>query len=183
MRVFDSKIPDVKIIEPTIYEDNRGYFFEAYNALKFNEAFGFYPDFHQVNESFSKRGTIRGLHLQKEPHSQAKLVRAIHGKVIDVVLDCRAKSSTFGKHVCTELNSSNKRQVWVPRGCAHGFQVISEFCILSYQVDAPYNRDSQVSIDAFDESLEINWHKMPDVYMSAQDRLAVKFSDFVASTI
>ena len=152
MIVFDTAIPDVKIIEPNIYEDERGYFFEAYNAQKFEELFSITPKFCQINESFSKKGTIRGLHLQKEPYAQAKLVRVICGEIIDVVLDCRHGSSTFGEHVSIILNSTNKRQVWIPRGFAHGFQVLSDTCIFSYQVDNEYCPDSEVTIDAFDSN-------------------------------
>ena len=115
MRVFDTEIPDVKIIEPTIFDDERGYFFEAYNAKKFEELMGFCPHFCQSNESYSKKGTIRGLHLQTEPHAQAKLVRVITGEVIDVVVDCR---NEFKKPVETHQNkwiSKNKRQLWMPQ--------------------------------------------------------------------
>jgi dTDP-4-dehydrorhamnose 3,5-epimerase len=179
MKVFDTEIPDVKIIEPTVYKDDRGYFFEAYNAQKFEKLMGFCPNFCQSNESYSKQGTIRGLHLQKEPFAQGKLVRVVSGEVLDVVLDCRKGSKTFGKHIKGQLNSSNKLQVWVPRGCAHGFQVISDYCTLSYKVDAPYNPRSQVSIDAFDKVLGIDWQKTPEFLMSEQDELAMSFADAI----
>ena len=179
MRVFDTEILDVKIIEPTVYEDQRGYFFEAYNAQKFKELMGFRPDFCQLNESGSKKGTIRGLHLQKAPHGQSKLVRVVDGEAMDVVLDCRADSPTFGKHICFELSSSNKRQVLIPRGCAHGFQAVSEYCILAYQVDTPYKPTSEISISVFDTQLGINWQPTTDVSVSNQDNLAMKFSEYV----
>ena len=179
MRVFDTEIPDVKIIEPTGYEDERGYFFEAYNAQKFEDLMGFCPNFCQSNESGSVKGTIRGLHLQTEPHAQAKLVRVITGEVIDVIVDCRKGSKTFGKHIKIHLDYAEKLQVWVPRGCAHGFQVISDHCIISYQVDAPYHPESQISIDAFDEVLNIDWQKTLKVQMSPQDKSAVSFNDAV----
>lgn len=181
MKVFDTEISDVKIIEPTVYEDERGYFFEAYNAQKFEELMGFCPNFCQSNESYSKKGTIRGLHLQKEPFAQGKLVRVVSGEVLDVVLDCRKGSKTFGKHINVKLNSTNKLQVWVPRGCAHGFLVISDYCTLFYQVDAPYHPLSQVSIDAFDKVLGIDWQKTSEFLMSAQDELAMSFSDAIGS--
>ncbi|WP_443645130.1 dTDP-4-dehydrorhamnose 3,5-epimerase [Candidatus Ponderosibacter sp. Uisw_141_02] len=179
MRVFDTEIPDVKIIEPTVYEDERGYFFEAYNAQKFEDLMGFCPNFYQSNESGSVEGTIRGLHLQKEPYGQSKLVRVISGEVLDVVVDCRKGSKTFGRYIKVHLDSKNKLQLWIPRGCAHGFQVISDYCILSYHVDAPYNPGLQVSIDAFDKALGIDWHKTPEFCMSAQDELAMSFSDAI----
>jgi len=181
MRVFDTEIPDVKIIEPTVYEDERGYFFEAYNAQKFEKLMGFCPNFCQSNESGSVKGTIRGLHLQKEHYAQSKLVRVISGEVLDVVVDCRRGSKTFGKHIKVHLSSENKLQLWMPRGCAHGFQVTSYYCTLSYKVDAPYNPESQVSIDAFDKALGIDWHKTPEFCMSAQDELAMSFSDAIDS--
>ena len=181
MKVFSTEIPDVKIIEPTVYEDKRGYFFEAYNAQKFEELMGFCPNFCQSNESASVKGTIRGLHLQKAPFSQAKLVRVISGEVLDVIVDCREGSKTFGKHIRISLDSTNKLQVWVPRGCAHGFQVISDYCTLSYYVDAPYHPDSQVSIHAFDKVLGIDWQKTSESLMSAQDEFGNEFSDAIGS--
>ena len=181
MRVFDTEITGVKIIEPKVYEDVRGYFFESFNAHQFKNLIGFCPHFCQSNESGSVKDTIRGLHLQKEPYAQAKLVRVISGEVLDVVVDCRRGSKTFGKHIKVHLNSKNKLQVWIPRGCAHGFQVLSEYCTLSYEVDAPYNPESQVSIDAFDKALGIGWHKTPEFCMSAQDELAMSFSDAIDS--
>ena len=179
MRVFDTEIPDVKIIEPTVYEDERGYFFEAYNAQKFEKLMGFCPNFCQSNESGSVKGTIRGLHLQKEHYAQSKLVRVISGEALDVVVDCRRGSKTFGKHIKVHLSSENKLQLWMPRGCAHGFQVISDHCIISYQVDAPYHPESQISIDAFDEVLNIDWQKTLEVQMSPQDKSAVSFTDAI----
>ena len=179
MRILDTEIADVKIIEPTVYEDERGYFFEAYNAEKFEKLMGFCPNFCQSNESGSVKGTIRGLHLQTEPHAQAKLVRVITGEVIDVIVDCRKGSKTFGKHIKIHLDYAEKLQVWVPRGCAHGFQVKSDYCILSYYVDTPYHPSSQVSIDAFDRMLGIDWEKTPEFLLSAQDKLAMSFSDAI----
>ena len=177
MRVFDTEITDVKIIEPNIYEDERGYFFEAYNAQKFEEVLGVIPKFCQINESFSRRGAIRGLHLQKDPYAQAKLVRVICGEIIDVVLDCRHGSSTFGEHVSVILSSINKRQVWIPRGFAHGFQVLSDTCIFSYQVDNEYCQESEVTIDAFDSNLQINWPLKENIILNKKDRLGVAFLD------
>ena len=178
MRVFDTDIPGVKIIEPTVYEDERGYFFEAYNAQKFEELMGFCPNFCQSNESYSKKGTIRGLHLQKAPFAQSKLVRIVNGAALDVVVDCRPNSPTYGEHLKIELDNSNKRQVWIPQGCAHGFQAISDYCVLFYMVDAPYHFNSEVSINAFDKTLGINWHDLSSVNISAKDRLGIMFADF-----
>ena len=119
------------------------------------------------------------LHLQKAPFAQAKLVRVVSGEAIDVVIDCRKESKTLGKRVKVHLNSTNKHQVWIPRGCAHGFQVISDHCLISYQVDAPYHPESQISIDAFDEALNIDWLKTPEVQMSPKDKSAMSFTDAV----
>ena len=177
MKVFDTEISDVKIIEPTVYEDERGYFFEAYNAQKFEELMGFCPNFCQSNESYSKKGTIRGLHLQKEPFSQAKLVRVISGKILDVAVDCRPKSSSFGKHVTVELSGVNHKQLWVPKGFAHGFQVLSDVCILNYQVDNFYNVESEITINAFDGFLGINWSIREPTLLGLKDRDADKFLD------
>ena len=157
MKVLDTEIPDLKIIEPTVYEDERGFFFEAYNSFKFEGAFGFRPEFSQSNESFSKKGTIRGLHLQKEPYAQSKLVRVISGEVLDVAVDCRPHSSTFGNHVAVKLSGDNRKQLWIPKGFAHGFQVLSDSCILNYQVDEPYNKESELIINVFDKQLDIMW--------------------------
>lgn len=179
MRILDTEIADVKIIEPTVYEDERGYFFEAYNAQKFEKLMGFRPNFCQSNESGSVKGTIRGLHLQKEPYAQAKLIRVISGEVLDVVVDCRKESQTFGRHIKLRLNSTNKTQVWVPRGFAHGFQVISDYCVLSYHVDAPYHPGSQVSIDVFDRFLGIGWENTSEFLMSAKDKSAMNFHDAI----
>lgn len=179
MRVFNSEIPDVKIIEPTVYNDERGYFFEAYNAQKFEEFMGFSPNFCQLNESGSAKGTIRGLHLQTGPYAQSKLIRVISGEVVDVVVDCRKESQTFGRHIKLRLNSTNKTQVWVPHGFAHGFQVISDYCVLSYHVDAPYHLGSEVSIDAFDRFLNIDWEKTSEFLMSGKDKSAMNFHDAI----
>ena len=139
---------------------------------------GFCPNFCQSNESYRK-GAIRGL-ICKKNHFRSKLVRVVSGEVIDVVIDCR-KGSKLGEHVRIGLDSTKKSQVWVPRGCAHGFQVISDYCILSYHVDAPYHPESQISIDAFDKVLGIEWQKTSEPIMSAQDESAMSFSDVIDS--
>ena len=175
MKVLDTKIPDVKIIEPTVYRDERGHFLEPYNAQKFREAFGFKPKFCQTNESFSKKGTIRGLHFQKEPFSQAKLVRVIVGKVLDVVVDCRLESSSFGQHVAVELSAKNFLELWIPKGFAHGFQVLSETAVLNYQVDAPYMPTTQLAINPFDKYLNVSWNRELNLTINDNDRHAAEF--------
>jgi dTDP-4-dehydrorhamnose 3,5-epimerase len=180
MKIFDTEILDIKIIKPTVYEDERGYFFEAYNAHEFEELMGFYPSFCQSNESFSKKGTIRGLHLQKEPYAQSKLVRVISGAVLDVAVDCRVGSQSFGKYVAVELSSKNNLQLWIPKGFAHGFQVLSETCLLNYQVDTPYNSTAEVSVNAFDTFINIKWHPSDELIMKESDRNAENFFDVIA---
>ena len=179
MKVFDTEIPDVRIIEPTVYEDERGYFFEAYNAQKFEELMGFCANFCQSNESYSKKGTIRGLHLQKEPFSQSKLVRVVSGEVLDVAVDCRWGSSSYGKHISVILSSENKRQLYIPKGFAHGFQVLSDECVLNYAVDAPYDAPSEIEIDCFDDDLDIKWRACEAIKMSKKDSEARAFSQII----
>lgn len=178
MRILDTEIAYVKIIEPTVYEDERGYFFESYNAHKFEQLKGFRPNFCQSNESFSKKGVIRGLHLQKEPHAQAKLVRVVSGEVLDVVVDCRKNSQTFGQHISVELSAENKRQLWVPAGFCHGFQVLSNFAILNYSVDKPYQPTAEITINCFDETLKIKWKRNIKALRSKSDVQGLSFDEF-----
>lgn len=178
MIVLNSEIPDVKIIEPTVYRDERGYFFEAFNVNKFEEAMGFIPQFCQINESFSKKGTIRGLHLQKDPYAQSKLVRVVSGKVLDVVVDCRKSAKTFGQHISVELSSENKRQLWIPPGFCHGFQVLSDFTILNYAVDKSYQPAAEITINCFDETLKIKWKRNLKALMSKSDEQGLSFDKF-----
>lgn len=140
MRFTEFKIKDLIILEPKIFGDERGYFIESYNQKKFEEIVG-KVSFLQDNESKSSRGVLRGLHFQKPPFDQAKLVRCIKGKVIDVAVDLRKGSKTYGQHLAVELSCENKRQLFIPRGFAHGFLVQSEFAIFSYKVDNVYAPD------------------------------------------
>lgn len=181
MRILDTEIADVKITEPTVYEDERGYFFEAYNAQKFEKLMGFRPNFCQSNESGSVKGTIRGLHLQKEPYAQAKLVRVISGEVLDVVVDCRPHSASFGKRVVIELSASTHKQLWIPKGFAHGFQVLSAYCVFSYQVDNPYNPGSEITIDAFDPGLDVQWPLKNEAKRSVKDGQGIYFEQLITT--
>ena len=137
MKFVNTPIEGLVIIEPTLFGDDRGYFIESYNKKKFEEAIG-NISFVQDNESKSAKGVLRGLHFQKPPYSQAKLVRCIEGKVLDVAVDIRDGSKTFGQHVTVELSGENKKQVFIPRGFAHGFLVLSNTAIISYKVDKSY---------------------------------------------
>ncbi|MGI6346849.1 MAG: dTDP-4-dehydrorhamnose 3,5-epimerase [Limisphaerales bacterium] len=156
MNVIDTNIEGVKIIEPKVFGDSRGYFFESWNKGKFSEA-GIHADFVQDNESFSSFGVLRGLHYQLPPYSQAKLVRVIQGTVLDVAVDIRTDSPSFGKHVSVELSGENKRQFFLPRGMAHGFVVLSETAVFSYKCDNIYAPTHEASIRFDDPELAIDW--------------------------
>ncbi|MDR2810008.1 MAG: dTDP-4-dehydrorhamnose 3,5-epimerase [Tannerellaceae bacterium] len=160
MRYIKTTIPDVWIIEPTVFHDRRGYFFETYKQSDFQKHIG-RVDFLQENESSSLQGVLRGLHYQLNPFSQAKLVRVILGCVLDVAVDLRKGSPTFGQHVAIELSSDNKCQLFIPRGFAHGFHVLSEQVVFIYKVDNPYHPDSERSIRYNEPTFGIDW-KIPD---------------------
>ncbi len=156
MQFIPTTIPDVVIIEPKLWNDPRGYFFESYRDDLFQQQNG-KIDWVQDNESYSTYGTLRGLHYQLAPHAQSKLVRVIQGKVLDVAVDIRQSSPTFGQHVAVELSADNKRQLFIPRGFAHGFVVLSETAIFQYKVDNYYNKDCDRGIAFNDPALAINW--------------------------
>jgi dTDP-4-dehydrorhamnose 3,5-epimerase len=144
------------VIEPKVFGDQRGYFFESFNLKVLNEH-GIHYDFVQDNQSKSSYGVIRGLHYQLEPHAQTKLIRALSGTILDVVVDIRQGSSTFGKKFCIELSDENKKQLLIPKGFAHGFSVLSESAEILYKCDAFYCPDSEAGIHINDPSLEIDW--------------------------
>ena len=156
MKFIKTKIEDLIIIEPTVFGDNRGYFLESYNQNKFEEIFG-KVSFVQDNESKSSKGVLRGLHFQRPPFDQAKLVRCIKGKVLDVAVDLRKGSKTYGQHVSVELSCKNKKQLFIPRGFAHGFLVLSESAIFAYKVDNIYAPDYDEGICWNDSILNISW--------------------------
>ena len=156
MEYIKTEIEGVFIIEPKVFNDARGYFMEAWKQQEFNEHIG-KVEFIQDNESKSSFGVLRGLHYQKGDLSQAKLVRVIKGKVLDVAVDIRKSSPTFGKHVMVELSEENKRQFFIPRGFAHGFLVLSEEAIFTYKVDNPYAPQAETGIRWNDPDLAIEW--------------------------
>lgn len=156
MKITPTSIPDVLIIEPQVFEDNRGYFVETYNQAKFEDN-GLKYNFIQDNQSFSQYGTIRGLHFQTGEYAQAKLVRAIQGTVLDVAVDLRENSPTKGQYVAVELSDTNFRQLLIPRGFAHGFAVLSETAIFAYKCDNIYHKDSEAGILYSDNELQIDW--------------------------
>tara|TARA_B100000780_G_scaffold79958_1_gene54346 strand:- start:1326 stop:1880 length:555 start_codon:yes stop_codon:yes gene_type:complete len=156
MKFTKTKIEGIIIIEPRVFEDERGYFLESYNEKEFEKAIG-KVSFVQDNESKSSKGVLRGLHFQKPPYSQAKLVRCIEGKVLDVAVDIRDGSKTFGQHVAVELSGENKKQVFIPRGFAHGFLVLSESATFAYKVDNSYAPEYDAGIRWDDSMLNIQW--------------------------
>lgn len=177
MEYRETKIPGVFVIEPRVFNDARGYFFEAWKKEEFEHHVG-KIDFVQDNESKSSYGVLRGLHYQKGEFSQAKLVRVIKGRVIDVAVDIRKSSPTFGKHVMVELSEENKRQLFIPRGFAHGFLVLSDEAIFTYKVDNVYAPTHEAGIRWNDEDLAIQWPIDPkDVITSEKDLKASRFTE------
>lgn len=170
MEYKQTAIDGVWIIEPRVFADERGYFFEAFKQAEFDEHIGHHVDFVQDNESKSSYGVLRGLHYQKGEWSQAKLVRVIRGRVVDVAVDIRKSSPTFGQHVAVELSEDNKRQLFIPRGFAHGFLVLSEEAVFTYKVDNVYAPQSEASIRWNDETIGIRWPiDVKDVITSEKD--------------
>ena len=169
MNITATGIPDIKIIEPKVFGDVRGYFFESWNEKAFEEQ-GICCRWRQDNESKSRFGVLRGLHYQAAPYAQAKLVRVISGAVLDVAVDIRKGSPTFGQHVAIELSGENKRQLFIPRGFAHGFAVLSDSAVFSYKCDNSYMPSHERGIAFNDPALGIDWKlDPPDVLLSGKD--------------
>jgi dTDP-4-dehydrorhamnose 3,5-epimerase len=178
MKFVNTSIEGLVIIEPTVFGDNRGYFLESYNKKKFEEAIG-KVSFVQDNESKSSKEVLRGLHFQKPPYAQAKLVRCIEGKVLDVAVDIREGSETYGEHITVELSGENKKQVFIPRGFAHGFVVLSESAIVAYKVDNSYVPANDAGIRWDDPTLNILWGvSESEVLVSEKDAKLPFFSEF-----
>lgn len=177
MNYIETEIQGVWIIEPRVFNDKRGYFFEAWKKEEFEEHIG-QVRFIQDNESRSSYGVLRGLHYQKGDKSQAKLVRVIKGKVLDVAVDIRKQSETFGKYVAVELTEENKRQLFIPRGFAHGFLVLSDDAIFTYKVDNTYSPESEASINWNDADINIKWPiEVSDILVSDKDNNASSLKD------
>ncbi|WP_418508825.1 dTDP-4-dehydrorhamnose 3,5-epimerase [Corallibacter sp.] len=176
MRLIETKLKDCFVIEPNVFADDRGYFFESYNKEKFNKALGQNINFVQDNESFSSKGVLRGLHFQKGEFAQAKLVRVIKGEVLDVAVDLRPDSPSFGKYESVVLTGENKKQFFVPRGFAHGFVVLSDTAIFSYKCDNFYNKESEGGLIFNDKTLNIDW-KLPEseCLLSEKDKILPTF--------
>ena len=178
MKIQETPLKDCYIIEPTIFEDDRGYFYEKFNEQKFAAETGMSGHFVQDNVSKSSYGVLRGLHLQKGNHAQAKLVSCLEGRVWDVAVDLRKESPTFGKWFGVELSGENKLQFYVPRGFGHGFSVLSETAVFAYKCDNFYNKESEGGVLWNDQELNIDW-KLPaaDVLLSAKDKIQPTFAE------
>ncbi len=170
MDFIKQKIPDVIVVEPKVHGDSRGYFVETFRQDLFEAAVGHKVNFVQDNESKSSKGVLRGLHFQLAPHAQSKLVRVISGNVLDVAVDIRQGSKTFGQHVAVELTADNKKQMFVPRGFAHGFVVLSESATFAYKVDNYYSPECDRGLAFDDPELNIDWQLPNDqLQLSAKD--------------
>ncbi|MDX8568452.1 dTDP-4-dehydrorhamnose 3,5-epimerase [Elizabethkingia sp. HX XZB] len=178
MKLIGTPLKDCYIIEPTIFEDERGYFFEKYNEVKFEKLTGLNGHFVQDNVSKSSYGVLRGLHLQKGEHAQAKLVSCLEGKVWDVAVDLRENSPTYKEWYGIELSAENRLQFYLPRGFAHGFVVLSETAIFSYKCDNLYNKESEGSVKFNDPDLSIDWKiAESDIILSDKDQNAPTFKE------
>ena len=169
MEFIKQSIPDVVLIKPKVFGDERGYFVETFQQEKFEEAIGYKVNFCQDNESKSSKGVLRGLHFQLPPAAQSKLVRVIEGQVLDVAVDIRQGSPTYGQYVKAELSAENKHQLFVPRGFAHGFVVLSETAIFAYKVDNYYSPENDRGLAFDDPDLNIDW-QLPNEFLQLSDK-------------
>lgn len=178
MRVEETKLSGCFIIHDTVFEDSRGYFFESFNKQKFDALTGTNTTFVQDNQSKSTRGVLRGLHFQKGEHAQAKLVRVLEGAVLDVAVDLRKESPTFGQYVAVELTATNRLQFFIPRGFAHGFLVLSETTTFFYKCDNFYNKESDGGLIYNDSTVNIDWQiDSSELLLSEKDKLQPTFEE------
>lgn len=181
MQFSAQKIPDIILISPTVHSDARGYFMETFHHDRLEQTLNHPITFVQDNESLSDYGVLRGLHAQAAPHAQSKLVRVVQGHILDVAVDIRQGSPSFGNHVAVELSAQNKQQLFVPRGFAHGFVVLSEQAIVQYKVDNYYAPEHDMGISALDERLGIDWHiPQQAMLLSEKDKKLPCLADFVS---
>lgn len=173
-----TKLSGCVICIPTVHKDVRGYFFESFRSSWQTQLPGCNGNFVQDNQSLSQYGTIRGLHFQLGEHAQGKLVRVISGKILDVIVDLRTESPTYGQYISVELSSENHYQLWIPKGVAHGFSVLSETAIVTYKCDAYFNKASESGIYPLDQNLDIDW-RIPkaDQILSEKDNALPRFKD------
>jgi dTDP-4-dehydrorhamnose 3,5-epimerase len=178
MKFKPQKIEDIFTINPLLLSDDRGYFTETYRNDLLEEYLGYQVHFVQENESMSSRGVLRGLHYQIEPFAQAKLIKVIQGKILDIAVDIRKESETYGKHVSIELTEENKQQVFIPPGFAHGFIVLSDFAVFNYKVDNYYSPDHDRGVAFDDKNLSINWQlSSNEIIVSDKDKNQPFLSD------
>ena len=180
MNIIKTPIADLLVIEPKVWKDNRGYFYESYNARLFSEA-GITANFVQDNQSFSQKGALRGLHAQKAPFAQGKLVRVLQGKVLDVAVDIRKGSKTFGQNFSVELSGENHKQLWLPPGFLHGFLTLEDDTIFTYKVSNYYDKASEIGVIWDDADLNIDWSSSiakADLILSDKDLVLPAFKNF-----
>lgn len=180
MNITKTPISDLLVIEPKVWKDNRGYFYESYNSKLFSDA-GINANFVQDNQSFSQKGALRGLHAQKDPFAQGKLVRVLQGKVLDIAVDIRKQSETYGQYFSLELSSDNHKQLWVPPGFLHGFLTLEDNTIFTYKVTSYYDKASEIGVIWNDADLNIDWNSniaKEDLLLSDKDLVLPAFKDF-----
>lgn len=180
MKITETRLKGCFLIEPKLWQDERGYFFESYHQGKFQEETGVEIKFVQDNESKSKYGVVRGLHMQRGSFAQSKLVRVLKGSILDVAVDVRKDSPTFGAHFSIELNEENKKQLFIPAGFLHGFSVLSEEAIVYYKCDAFYDKDSEDGVNPLDSDLNIDWQiPREQMILSEKDEKAQSFKELI----
>lgn len=180
MKITETRLKGCFLIEPKLWQDERGYFFESYHQGKFQEETGVEIKFVQDNESKSKYGVVRGLHMQRGSFAQSKLVRVLKGSILDVAVDVRKDSPTFGAHFSIELNEENKKQLFIPAGFLHGFSVLSEEAIVYYKCDAFYDKDSEDGVNPLDSDLNIDWQIPRErMILSEKDEKAQSFKELI----
>ena len=178
MKATETKLKGCFVLEPTVFEDSRGYFFESYNENKMEEILGYKPTFVQDNQSNSTYGVVRGLHIQAGEHSQAKLVRVVEGAVIDVAVDVREGSETYGQSVAVELSANNKKQLFIPRGFLHGFSVLSQDAIVNIKIDRYFVAGESIGVRYDDKYLNIDWKiKKEDMILGEGDKNLKSFKE------
>lgn len=170
MKITPLAIPEVLLIEPTVYEDERGYFYESYNQKQFEEVTGLKPNFVQDNHSKSNKGVLRGLHYQQAPHAQDKLVRVVQGEVFDVAVDIRKSSPTYQQWVAEILSAKNRKQIWIPKGFAHGFLTLSETAEFLYKTTDYYAPETEKTILWNDFDLGVKWPTNHEILLSDKDK-------------
>ncbi len=183
MKRIDTEIPGVLLLEPRVFSDSRGYFTETWNARTF-EGLGLPVTFVQDNESVSRKGVVRGLHFQGPAAAQAKLVRVIRGEILDVALDIRVGSPTFGKYLAVKLDAQSHRQMFIPKGFAHGFSVLSDEALVAYKCDAFYSSEDEITINPLDTDLNIEWgSKRTEMILSNKDRSAMSLAEYYRNPV